>query len=94
MAVSNRQKQMWDGKWRIVMFDIPEVARGLRNNLRDFLKQNDFVKLQDSVFVSPYSLKKVSLQYLSQSGLIEYIRFVKAEEIDDDRSLRKKFNLK
>jgi len=44
----------WDGKWRLVMFDIPEKAKKAREALRYKLKELDFLRLQDSVWVTPY----------------------------------------
>lgn len=84
----------WDGKWRIAVFDIPEEARDRRNRLRNLLKQNNYIKLQNSVFINPYPLNREAISYLKKTGLISYIRLIKAEEIDDDRDLKKKFGLK
>ncbi len=83
----------WDGKWRMVIFDIPEDARDKRDTLRRLLKTNQFVMLQASVFVSPFPLNREAVDYLKQTGLIAFIRFGKIEELDDDRDLRKKFKL-
>lgn len=44
----------WDGKWRLVMFDIPEKNKKAREALRYKLKELDFLRLQDSVWVTPY----------------------------------------
>jgi len=84
----------WDGLWRIIIFDIPEDFRDKRNLLRSLIKKNGFIKLQASVFISPYPLNREAISYLKQSGLISYIRIIRANEIDDDRDLRKKFGLK
>ena len=83
----------WDGKWRVVIYDIPEDTRPQRNIFRNLLKQNNFVKLQASVFISPYGLNRDAVDYLKITGLIKYIRIIRADEIDDDKDLRKKFNL-
>ena len=83
----------WDGKWRLVVFDIPEDANSKRDLLRRLLKRNQFTKLQASVFISPYPLNREAVGYLKQSGLISYIRLLRVEEIDDDRALKKKFGL-
>jgi CRISPR-associated endonuclease Cas2 len=83
----------WDQKWRMLIFDIPEDAREKRDKLRWLLKRYGFIKLQASVFISPYSLNREALIYLKQSGLMSYIRIIKVEEIDYDLDLRKKFNL-
>ena len=91
MAVLKQNK--WDGKWRILIFDIPEDAREKRNHLRGLLKKNNFVKLQQSVFINPYPLNREALRYLNQTGLKAFIRIIKVEEMDDDSDLRKKFGL-
>src|SRR5689334_11532298 len=41
------QKELgkWDGKWRLVIFDIPESSRDKRSQVRNLLKQNNFKKL-------------------------------------------------
>jgi phenylacetic acid degradation operon negative regulatory protein len=84
----------WDGKWRIILFDIPEGARLQRDQFRGLLKRNNFKKLQASVYASPYPLNREAIEYLRQTRLMAYIRIIKAEEIDDDRDLKKKFSLK
>ncbi len=45
--------QPWDGKWRIVGFDIEESERSLRNVLRQSLKLLGFGMLQKSLYISP-----------------------------------------
>lgn len=83
----------WDGKWRMVIFDIPEDSKEQRNKLRSLLKANNFFKLQASVYVNPYPLNREAVLYLEKTKLIEYIRIIKVEEIDNDRDLKKHFNL-
>lgn len=46
-----------DGKWRIIIFDIPEGKKKNRDAFRRKLLQLDCVRLQDSVFVSAYPCK-------------------------------------
>ena len=50
------QKKKWDGKWRLVFFDVAEVQRGRRDQLRRYLKQLGMEEMQESVFVSPYKV--------------------------------------
>ena len=78
----------------MVIFDIPEKAKIQPKYFRKLLKQNNFVRLQNSVFISPYALNRRGGDCLFKTnGLIDYIRFVKAEELDMDRDLKKKFGL-
>jgi len=50
----------WDGKWRVVMFDIREKRRVVRSRLRALLSGAGFVRLQDSVWVHPYPCDEFS----------------------------------
>lgn len=43
----------WDGTWRLVLFDLPESQRKLRDALRRQLHAAHFGYLQNSVWVSP-----------------------------------------
>lgn len=84
----------WDGKWRILMFDIREQRRGVRTRLRKLLKGSGFVRLQDSVWVHPYPCDEfVALirAYLA-SGVGE-LRAVVGEALESDRTLRDHFSL-
>ncbi|MDD5147626.1 MAG: CRISPR-associated endonuclease Cas2 [Candidatus Daviesbacteria bacterium] len=46
-----------DGKWRLVIFDIPEDKRNARDVFRRKLLQLGFIRLQDSVFAGAYPCK-------------------------------------
>lgn len=52
-AAQERPKR-WDGKWRILIFDIPEKQRHLRDMLRDRLVRLGFANIQKSVWLTPY----------------------------------------
>jgi phenylacetic acid degradation operon negative regulatory protein len=43
----------WDGRWRVVVFDVPEKKQALRLRLRRKLHRLHFGYLQDSVWISP-----------------------------------------
>ena len=46
-----------DGKWRIIIFDIPESKKRNRDAFRKKLIQIDCIRLQDSVFISAFPCK-------------------------------------
>jgi DNA-binding transcriptional regulator PaaX len=86
-------KKKWDGRWRLVVFDIPEKKRGMRNLLRQCLKNWDFRRLQASVFVSPYDCRE-AVEFLIRTCAGErYIKFIEAEHISRDRDIRRYFAL-
>ena len=85
--------QKWDGKWRVAIFDIPENAKEQRQCLRRLLYENGFKKLQASVYINPYSLNQAAIDYLKSSGLMEFIRIMRVDKLDNDEELKKKFRL-
>lgn len=87
------RKQDWDGKWRMVVFDVPEQFRNGRNALRQKLKNMGFKELQKSVFVFPYDCKK-EIDFLVEVFHIEkYVRFAVLEFIDNSNKLIEEFKL-
>src|SRR3990172_6994978 len=57
-----KKPSKWDGKWRVVIFDIPEKLHYNRDLLRDQLKRLNFIKIQQSVYVYPFECtREVSL---------------------------------
>jgi len=49
----------WDGKWRMIFFDLPEEKRMARNELRKQLKAAHFGGLQKSVWITPDPLDSI-----------------------------------
>jgi len=83
----------WDGKWRMVMFDIPEKIRRLRDSLRLRFHDLGFIELQKSVFVHPHPCKKEIAFLIEFYNARKYVRFVLVDEIDNELHLRGKFKL-
>lgn len=83
----------WDKKWRIVMFDIPEKLKKLRDSLRLHFRDIGLIELQKSVFVYPYPCSKEIEFILELYNARKYVRFVLAEKIDNQLHLMQKLNL-
>lgn len=47
------KQQKWDGRWRLIIFDVPEQEKKLRNGFRKTLKFLGCKQLQQSVWVTP-----------------------------------------
>jgi len=89
-----RPMKEWDGKWRIVIFDIPEKKRDLRNFFRSRLKELGFRFLQESVWISPYNIADKVENLINQSKAGRYVHYLVVEEIDNKNILMKLFHLK
>jgi DNA-binding transcriptional regulator PaaX len=84
----------WDRKWRIVMFDIPERLKRLREALRFHFKEIGLIELQKSVLVYPYPCSNEIEFILELYNARRYVRFVLADKIDNELHLKQKFHLK
>ena len=87
------EEKNWDGKWRLVSFDIPEKLRWGRDALRRKIKELGFYELQKSVFIFPYECKDEIYFIIEFFGLRKYVRYGVLESIDNDLSIKKVFDL-
>ena len=84
----------WDGYWRVVIFDIPETVRGLRDAFREKLREWPFYKLQNSVFVGPYECRQEIKQACKILKLEKYVLVLKSRELGyAETKLRKYFGI-
>ena len=90
-SIKFKAPKKWDGKWRLVMFDIPEKDRSFRKILREHLWELEFYKLQQSVFVSPHPFEKPILELVDIYEATEYVRVITAEMVDNESELKKHF---
>lgn len=84
---------VWDNKWRILFFDIPEAKASNRQIFRLKLRDLEFYHVQRSVFISPYPCEKEISKIVKYLEIQPYIFLVTASRFSHDRRLRKKFNL-
>ena len=77
----------WDGKWRMIVFDIPNTKRKTRDILRDKLKLMGCFRLQESVFVFPFDCKGVIDYFKNLYGISPYVQYVVAEAIETQTNL-------
>jgi len=88
----NRPKS-WDGKWRIVIFDIPHYLKKSRDSLRFLFKKMGFYSLQKSVFIYPFDCQK-EIEFITEwHKANKYIRFIVADSVDTESLLIKHFGL-
>lgn len=81
--------KFWDKKWRIVIFDISEKNKRIRDIFRQRLQSMGFFQLQESVWVHPYPCFD-QIEFLRQiyhvAVDVRYIIADKIEEADDLKS--------
>lgn len=88
-----KEPKRWDGKWRIVLFDIPEEHKDAREALRLKLRKLGFYRLQKSCFVHPYECKD-ELDFVTEYfGVSQFTNYVIAESVESGKELRDYFSL-
>ncbi|MDO8492794.1 MAG: CRISPR-associated endonuclease Cas2 [bacterium] len=87
------KRKKWDGKWRLVIFDIKEKRRNSRRQLRFLLSQIGFVRLQDSVWIYPFESKELVTLIKLDNFLQKEVLYLTVEDIENDQELKKYFNL-
>ncbi len=85
--------QTWDGKWRIVIFDIPNRFGRARDALREKLKDLGFYQFQKSAWIIPYPCEK-EIEFLAEFfDIYSYLNIVETERISNDLRLKRHFRL-
>src|SRR3989344_1497424 len=83
----------WDKKWRIVIFDIPERKKKVRDKIRQIFVETGFRRLQDSVWGYPYDCEDVIVLLKADFGIGRDLLYVIADQIENDKHLRQEFGL-
>jgi hypothetical protein len=82
----------WDGKWRILTFDIPEDRRPARSALRRLIKQMGFQPLHKSVWVHPLPCRENIQQIKDAYGVAEHITLLEVTSFDQEPEFRQIFH--
>jgi hypothetical protein len=91
-AIAPRKKK-WDGRWRIVMFDVWERRKYVRERLRHMLIRVGFEKVQDSVWAYPYDCEELIAFIRTDLRLGRGVLYLIADAIEGDKDLRMRFGL-
>lgn len=83
----------WDKKWRIIIFDIPEKKKYLRDRIRENIVSVGFVQLQESVWVYPYECEELVTLLKAECALGKEVLYIVAEDVEGDHLVRKHFGL-
>ncbi|MBI2098510.1 MAG: hypothetical protein HYT49_02500 [Candidatus Wildermuthbacteria bacterium] len=76
------RKRRKDGKWQMLIFDIPEEKRKLRDILREHLVLLDYQMFQQSVWVCPYDVLKETEEMVRMYSLDPYVKLFMIKEIE------------
>lgn len=84
----------WDGRWRIIIYDIPQYKRKASNAFREKLRSLGLFKLQKSVWISAYECL-AELEFLCSVfdiDIDEHVHYFHTQEIPLEKEIRKHFS--
>src|SRR3989344_1724073 len=88
-----QKPKKWDGRWRVVIFDVWERRRNIRNKLRSMPEKAGFLRLQDSVWIYPYDCEELVAFLRADLKLGNGVLYIIAEGIENDAKYRIHFDL-
>ena len=93
-ALQLRAHKRWDKRWRVIIFDIPEVRRNTRDSLRQTMKLCGFYRLQDSVWLFTYDCEDFVVLLKADLKLGNAVVYMIVEKIENDRRIKEHFGFK
>lgn len=88
-----RKPKRWDGRWRILIFDIPEYRKSTRNKMRRTLRSVGFLRLQDSVWIYPHDCEDFIVLLKADFKIGRDVLYMIVDELEGDGWVRKHFGL-
>lgn len=93
MFTKMSRPRRWDHRWRVLIFDIPESKKKLRDSVRATLRTIGFVRLQQSVWVYPYDCEDWVMLWKAEFKLGSELLYMIVDSIEGDSKLRRLFEL-
>ncbi len=84
LTTKNSLLNEWDGKWRIILLDLPESRKDERESLRYLLKKAGFVMLKNSVWISPYPYEHLFENIKRDLGLSSEMIIILSSTVDSE----------
>lgn len=93
MLLTNGKPRKWDRRYRLVMFDVPEKRKKIREYLRFRMQEVGFLRIQDSAWVYPHDCEEFIALLKADLHIGKDVLYAVVEEIENDKWIRKHFNL-
>jgi len=88
-----KKPRRWDHKWRMLVFDIPEYRKNLRDKIRTTLLSIGFIRLQDSVWVYPYDCEDLVALLKADFRVGKDLLYLIVDSIENDVAIKKRFGI-
>ena len=88
-----KKPKRWDGKWRVLIFDIPQTKNLLRDKLRRTLMAIGFIRLQDSVWIYPYDCEDLITLLKTDFRVGDQMLYMIVDSLENDDQVKEDFDL-
>ncbi|TSC89429.1 MAG: phenylacetic acid degradation operon negative regulatory protein [Microgenomates group bacterium Gr01-1014_5] len=85
--------EKWDGRWRIITYDIPKGKDAAREAIRTTLKRLNFHQLQKSVYLYPYPCEEVVMFLRELYDIGENVKILTVGQLEDEEAYKEYFNM-
>lgn len=82
-----KRPKKWDGKWRVVVFDVPEDCKRKRDVLRSKLRTLGFYRIQMSVYVYPFECSEAIRGISSRLNIRKFVLIMISEIIENEKKI-------
>ena len=83
----------WDGKWRLIIYDVANTKRAHSEMFRTMLNKLKFLKLQRSVYLTPFKCED-EIEYLRLLfGIGNEVQILKVGSLENEMAYRRYFGI-
>lgn len=88
-----KKPKIWDGKWRLIIYDVPAEKRYFQGLFRQVIKRLGLYQLQKSVYLTPFPCE-TQIQFIKDYfGVKTEVLYMVVNKFEGDESYKKYFDL-
>lgn len=91
--VTLKKPRQWDGYWRLISYDVPEIGKRDRDYFRETIKKWGFKNIQESLWVYPYNCKEEIAVLADGLNISPHIIYMMTDEIPEEDKWQECFEL-
>ena len=92
-ALPIKKPRRWDKKWRVLIFDIPERKKRVRDMVRRTLSETGMLRIQDSVWLYPYDCEEAIALLKTDLAIGKELLYMIVDSLENDTGYRQHFRI-
>ena len=93
VKLASSKPRKWDQRYRLIIFDVPERRKRIRDLLRREMRGVGFLRIQDSAWLYPYDCEEFISLLKADLHIGKDVLYAVVDSIDNDAWVRKHFGL-